>query len=86
MLLDNIWSTGKAGLALRARIVLLAADGVGTGEIVRRVGVSKPTAPPTIDRMTIVLATLEPPPERLGVTALVEPAARPNNWESVTSR
>jgi len=34
----------QAGLAPRARIVLLAADGVGTAEIVRRVGVSKPTA------------------------------------------
>ena len=33
----------RAGLAQRARIVLLAADGVGTNEIVRRVGVSKPT-------------------------------------------
>ncbi len=32
----------RAGLAQRARIVLLAADGVGTGEIVRLVGVSKP--------------------------------------------
>ncbi len=32
----------RAGLAQRARIVLLAADGVGTGEIVHRVGVSKP--------------------------------------------
>jgi len=32
----------QAGLAQRARIVLLAADGVGTGEIVHRVGVSKP--------------------------------------------
>ena len=81
----------RAGLAQRARIVLLAADGVGTGEIVHRVGVSKPAVirwkrryasdglaglddkpksgrPPTIDPMTIVLATLEPPPERLGVT------------------
>jgi len=36
-------SSGKAGLAQRARIVLLAADDVGTNEIVRRVGVSKPT-------------------------------------------
>jgi len=35
----------RAGLARRARIVLLAADGVGTGEIVRWVGVSKPAAP-----------------------------------------
>jgi hypothetical protein len=32
-----------AGLAQRARIVLLAADGVGTSEIVTRTGVSKPT-------------------------------------------
>jgi DDE superfamily endonuclease/Winged helix-turn helix len=81
----------QAGLAQRARIVLLAADGVGTGEIVHRVGVSKPAVirwkrryvaeglaglddrpksgrPPTIDAMAIVLATLEPPPRRLGVT------------------
>ncbi len=33
----------RAGLAQRARIVLLAGDGAGTNEIVRRVGVSKPT-------------------------------------------
>jgi hypothetical protein len=33
----------RAGHAQRARIVLLAADGVGTNEIVRRVGCSKPT-------------------------------------------
>ena len=33
----------RAGLALRARIVLLAADGIGTNEIARRTGVSKPT-------------------------------------------
>jgi len=33
----------RAGLAQRARIVLLAAEGVGTNEIVQRVGVSKPT-------------------------------------------
>ena len=32
-----------AGLAQRARIVLLADEGVGTNEIVKRVGVSKPT-------------------------------------------
>ncbi len=36
-------SSVRAGLAQRARIVLLAADEVGTTEIVRRVGVSKPT-------------------------------------------
>src|SRR5437764_12053697 len=33
----------RAGLAQRARIVLLAADGIGTNEIVRRTGASKPT-------------------------------------------
>src|SRR5689334_4967347 len=33
----------RAGLARRARIVLLAAGGVGTNEIVRRTGLSKPT-------------------------------------------
>ena len=32
----------QAGLAQRARVVLLAAEGVGTAEIVRRVGLSKP--------------------------------------------
>jgi hypothetical protein len=32
----------RAGLAQRARVVLLAADGVGTTEIVGRVGLSKP--------------------------------------------
>ncbi len=81
----------RAGLAQRARIVLLAADGLGTNEIVRRVGVSKPTViawkrryaaegvggledrkkrgrPRTTDDVAIVLRTLEPPPERLGVT------------------
>ena len=81
----------RAGLAQRARIVLLAADGVGTNEIVRRVGVSKPTVigwkrryaaegvggledrpkpgrPRTVDEAEVVAATLEPPPERLGVT------------------
>ena len=33
----------RAGLAQRARIVLLAADGLGTNDIVERVGVSRPT-------------------------------------------
>jgi Homeodomain-like domain len=70
---------------------LLAAEGVGTNEIVAQVGVSKPTViawmkryaaeglgglddrpnpgrPRTVDEMAIVQATLEPPPERLGVT------------------
>jgi transposase len=81
----------RAGLAQRARVVLLAADGVGTTEIVRRVGLSKPAVigwkrryaaegltgledrakpgrPATIDQTEIVLATLEAPPEALGVT------------------
>jgi transposase len=81
----------RAGLAQRARVVLLAADGVGTTEIVRRVGLSKPAVigwkrryaaegpggledrakpgrPRTIDQVEIVLATLEAPPETLGVT------------------
>ena len=81
----------RAGLAQRARIVLLAADGLGTNEIARRAGVSKPTVilwkkryaaegaggledrpkpgkPRTTDDVAIVLATLEPPPKRLGVT------------------
>ena len=77
--------------AAPARIVLLAADGIGTNEIVRRTGVSKPTVilwkqrygaeggggledrprpgkPRTTDDVAVVLATLEPPPKRLGVT------------------
>src|SRR3989440_1867739 len=81
----------RAGLAQRARIVLLAADEIGTNEIVRRTGASKPTVilwkkryaaegaggledrprpgkPRVIDDVAIVLATLEPPPKRLGVT------------------
>jgi len=81
----------RAGLAQRARIVLLAADGAGTNEIVARTGVSKPTViawkkryaaeglggledrpkpgrPRGTDDVAIVLATLDPPPERLGVT------------------
>src|ERR687898_1137446 len=84
-------SSIPAGLTQRARIVLLAADGVGTNEIVERVGVSKPTViawkkryaaeglgglddrpkpgrPRTVDEVAIVQATLEPPPEHLGVT------------------
>jgi transposase len=81
----------RAGLAQRARIVLLAAEGVGTNEIVQRVGVSKPTVigwkrryaaegigglddrpkpgrSPVVDEVAVVLATLEPPPGKLGVT------------------
>ena len=36
-------SSIRAGLAQRARIVLLAADGVANTEIADRVGVSRPT-------------------------------------------
>src|SRR3954452_18929488 len=84
-------SSIRAGLAQGARIVLLAADGVGVYEIVRRDGVSKPTViawkkryaaegiggledrpkpgrSRVVDDIEIVLMTLEPPPERLGVT------------------
>jgi transposase len=80
-----------AGLAQRARIVLLAADGVGTNEIAERVGAvkqtviswkhryaaeglgglhdrPKPGRAQQIDEVAIVLATLEAPPARLGVT------------------
>ena len=88
-----------AGLAQRARIVLLAADGAGTGEIVTRTGVSKPTViawkkryaaegigglqdrpkpgrPPQVDEVAVVLATLEQPPEKLGV----------RHWSSLAAR
>src|ERR1035441_3099629 len=81
----------RAGPARRARIVLLAADGAGTNELVRVTGVSKPTViawkkryaaegiggledrprpgrPRWTDDVAVVLATLEPPPEKLGVT------------------
>jgi transposase len=81
----------RAGLAQRARIVLLAADGVAVKDILARVGVSKPTGigwkkryiaeglagledrpkpgrRRVVDEAAVVSATLEPPPERLGVT------------------
>jgi len=78
-------------LAQRARIVLLAAQGVPNAEIARRVGVSRPTViqwrnryeaggisalgdldrsgrPPVIDDVAVVVATVQAPPEALGVT------------------
>jgi len=78
-------------LAQRARIVLLAAQGVSNAEIARRVGVSRPTViqwrnryeaggisalgdldrsgrPPVIDDVAVVVATVQAPPEALGVT------------------
>ncbi len=69
--------------------MLLADEGVGTNEIVARVGVSKPTVigwkkrsagiaglddrrkpgrPAQVDEVAVVLATLEPPPAKLGAT------------------
>ena len=78
-------------MAQRARIVLLAAQGVSNAEIGRRVGVSRPTViqwrnryeaggisalgdldrsgrPPVIDDVAVVVATVQAPPEALGVT------------------
>jgi transposase len=80
-----------AGLAQRARIVLLAGHGYPNAEISERTGASRPTVilwrrryaeaglgaledrprsgrPKRIDPLEIVIRTLEPPPERLGVT------------------
>ncbi len=84
-------STVEAGLVARARIVLLAAEGLPNAEIARRVGTSRPTVigwrtryesggiaaladldrsgrPPVIDDAQVVVATLQAPPESLGVT------------------
>ena len=84
-------STVEAGLAQRARIVLLAAEGLPNAEIARRVGMTRPTViqwrnryasggiaalgdldrsgrPPVIDDAAVVIATLQSPPESLGVT------------------
>jgi hypothetical protein len=84
-------STVSAGHAERAAIVLACADGSGTSEAARRLGLSRPTVikwreryaahglaglddearsgrPKTVDDAAIIAATLDPPPERLGVT------------------
>ena len=84
-------SSVRAGLAVRAPIVLAAAEGEGTTAIARRLGVSRPTVilwrdryaragldglfdaarsgrPKTVDDARILAATLDPPPDRLGVT------------------
>ena len=81
----------RAGLAQRARIVLLAGQGMSNTEIATRVGVSRPTVihwrdryaegglaaladrqrsgrRRRVDEAQVVAATLNPPPERLGVT------------------
>lgn len=84
-------TTVSAGRAERAAIVLACADGAGTSEAARRLGLSRPTVikwrdryashglagladearrgrPKTVDDAAIIAATLDPPPERLGVT------------------
>jgi len=81
----------SAGLAQRARIVLLAAEGESNAQVARLVGVSLPTVhswrirytsggladlddpprsgrPAVHDEQAIIAATLDRPPEKLGVT------------------
>lgn len=83
--------SGPAALARRARVVLLAAEGLPNTEIAERAGTSPPTVrhwraryasggigalrdaarsgrPRTVNEAGIVVRTLTPPPERLGVT------------------
>ncbi len=80
-----------SGLARRARIVLLAVEGMSNTAIAEKVGVSRPTVlvwrsryeiggvgalqdlvrpgrPVHIEQAQVVVATLQPPPGRLGVT------------------
>ncbi len=84
-------STISAGLAQRARILLLASEGNSNAEVARLVGVSLPTVrswrsrytsgglaaledlprsgrPAVHDEQAIIAATLDRPPEKLGVT------------------
>jgi transposase len=84
-------SSIRSSLARRARIVLLAADGLSNVDIARRVGGSRQTVldwrkrfeangidglhdaprsgrPPVVDEVEVISRTLEPPPQRLGVT------------------
>jgi transposase len=84
-------SSAPAGLVQRARMVLLAAEGVPNAEIARRVGATRQTViswrsryedggvraledlarsgrPRVHDEVAVVVATLEAPPARLGVT------------------
>jgi len=84
-------SAVRSGLARRARIVLLAAEGLGNTAIAEKVGVSRPTVllwrgryevggvaaledldrpgrPPRVEQAEVVVATLQEPPARLGVT------------------
>src|SRR4051795_3225298 len=91
--LESGWPSPSvpAGLARRARIVLLAAGGAGTNEIVDKTGSPRPTVAawrsrylaeglagledrpkkgrePEIDQIEVINATLQAPPERLGIT------------------
>src|SRR5215210_516013 len=73
-------SSVRAGLAQRARIVLLAADGVARQTVIswrERYATSgvagladehRSGRPRTVDRAKILAATLTPPPAKLGVT------------------
>src|SRR5512135_2680050 len=75
-------SSIRAGLAQRARIVLLSGEGLGTTAVAERVGVSRPTvilwrnryleggvdALADLPRPGRKSDTVEEPPERLGVT------------------
>ncbi len=84
-------STISAGLAQRARILVLASEDEGNAQVARLVGVSLPPVaawrnryatgglaalddlprsgrPSVHDEQTIIAATLDPPPEKLGVT------------------
>ena len=66
-------SSVRAGLAARARIVLLAADGTPNGEIASLVGVSRPTVNTWRDRYAVRgLAGLSDE-QRPGRTRLVDP-------------
>jgi transposase len=84
-------SSVRAGTVQRARIVLLASEGIANAEIARRVGSSRQTVidwreryrvegiaglsdlarsgrPREIDDAGVVVETLQPPPDKLGVT------------------
>jgi transposase len=84
-------SSVRAGTVQRARIVVLASEGVANAEIARRVGcarqtvidwreryrvegiaglndLDRPGRPRVIDDAAVVVETLQPPPDRLGVT------------------
>lgn len=83
--------SGPAALARRARVVLLAAEGLPNTVIAGRAGLSMPSVrhwrsryasggigalgdaprsgrPRSVDEIEVVVSTLEPPPQRLGVT------------------